>query len=210
MNYISVFLRSIHLYLLISLPQLLISFSLHTSSPPYLLTFPIPRLLNSFPPTSFPPTSLHYYILTSLHIYLVTSLPPYLSTSLPPYFQAHGWAPHCCLPLWSHSGLCRWESPSWPSVLYYRDPTNWSKKKLDRYACLNLEYGMVQNVKYPEWWTNFKFWNYFLELYGSESISQVWATIVEFLEDLPEEVRARILGWLYDDMWVTFYLKMYN
>ena len=45
-----------------------------------------------------------------------------------------------------------------------------------------------------------KVWLLFLELYGSESISQVWATIVEFLGDLPEEVRARILGWLYNDM----------
>ena len=47
---------------------------------------------------------------------------------------------------------------------------------------------------------NHDFEQYFSELYGSESIRQVCATIVDFLGDLPEEVRNRIVGWLYDDM----------
>ena len=45
------------------------------------------------------------------------------------------------------------------------------------------------------------------ELYGSESIRQVCATIVDFLGDIPEETRNRIVGWLYDDM---CHLKPYS
>ena len=39
-----------------------------------------------------------------------------------------------------------------------------------------------------------------VELFGSESITQVWATIVDFLGDLDPEARLLIRGWLYDDM----------
>ena len=45
------------------------------------------------------------------------------------------------------------------------------------------------------------------ELYRSESIRQVCATIVDFLGDIPEETRNRIVGWLYDDM---CHLKPYS
>ena len=38
------------------------------------------------------------------------------------------------------------------------------------------------------------------ELYGSESISQVHATLVDFLGDIPEETADSIVGFLYDDM----------
>ena len=39
-----------------------------------------------------------------------------------------------------------------------------------------------------------------LELFGSESITQVWATNVDFLGDIDPESRLEILGWLIDDM----------
>ena len=38
------------------------------------------------------------------------------------------------------------------------------------------------------------------ELYGSESISQVHATLVDFLGDIPEESADGVVGFLYDDM----------
>ena len=38
------------------------------------------------------------------------------------------------------------------------------------------------------------------ELYEFESIRQVCATIVDFLGDIPEETRNRIVGGLYNDM----------
>ena len=47
----------------------------------------------------------------------------------------------------------------------------------------------------------------FAELFGSESIGQVHATIVDFIGDVPEEIRSEILGWLYDDM---CHLKPYS
>ena len=40
----------------------------------------------------------------------------------------------------------------------------------------------------------------FTELYGSESISQVHATLVDFLGDIPEESANGVVGFLYDDM----------
>ena len=45
------------------------------------------------------------------------------------------------------------------------------------------------------------------ELFRSEWIRQVCATIVDFLGDIPEETRNRIVGWLYDDM---CHLKPYS
>ena len=39
-----------------------------------------------------------------------------------------------------------------------------------------------------------------VELYGSESISQVHATLVDFLGDIPEETADSVVGFLYDDM----------
>ena len=42
------------------------------------------------------------------------------------------------------------------------------------------------------------------ELYGSESISQVWATTVDFLGDLPPEILLLILGFIYEDMYPIF------